>query len=245
MAIPEAHVTSLADYEQTIKSTKFYMFRGMSNSGYALLPKVGRDWSLGPDRLLISERSLLDQFKVRAIPFVENRPSNDWEWLALAQHHGLPTRLLDWTCNPMVALYFACNTSPDKDGAVYFAHRPNEVDIATNPDPLSVKDERGWSGSHIDMRIVVQDGLFTISPDPTHPYSSGLTLKVIVPASAKPLVKQTLKLFGVHESSLFPGLSSVAKYVESRFFHMRNIKTIDELNQVIAKERKERGLDVG
>jgi hypothetical protein len=53
------------------------------------------------------EGTLFERFKALAAPLVKREPGNDWEWYFLAQHHGLKTRLLDWTENLLTAIYFA------------------------------------------------------------------------------------------------------------------------------------------
>lgn len=237
-------IDSFSSYQQIIETVPAYMYRGVSDARHLLIPKVGREWALGAKRLLISEQSLLEQFKVRAMPFVSHRPANNWEWLALAQHHGLPTRLLDWTRNPLVALYFACSGDPKKEGAVYVSHRANEVDILNNSDPLKFGEERAWSGSHIDMRMVVQDGLYTVSPDPTIPFSKWVVLKIHIPPELKKTITKTLEKFGVHECSLFPGLATTAKYVESHFFHLRNVRSEKALLALIKAEEARRAKSV-
>ena len=91
-----------------------WVFRGQSNKEWPLRASVGR----GDSYRLDWERLLLDQFRRQAEPYVTSAGLTEWDWLALAQHHGLPTRLLDWTSNSLVACFFACASGRSLDGEV-------------------------------------------------------------------------------------------------------------------------------
>lgn len=79
-----------------------FAYRGLADAGWPLSNSLSRLGKAYPKM----EQNLLKQFKKYAHPHVVDRQT-EWHWLSVAQHHGLPTRLMDWTYSPFVALHFA------------------------------------------------------------------------------------------------------------------------------------------
>lgn len=92
-----------------------YWFRGQSDTSYKLIPTVFRKNESGQ---FYNEAKLLKEF-VRHNPEARALHSDTLELLTYAQHYGLPTRLLDWSTNLLVAIFFACNADFDKDANLY------------------------------------------------------------------------------------------------------------------------------
>lgn len=135
-------IGSLAEYLNCIKKLASYWdleaetlwFRGHRDSSWKLTPKLYRDEYKDAD-----ESEIRLEFESRALQLIQGRvPLGKWEWYFLMQHYGAPTRLLDWTDNPLLGLYFAVADHPaDRDAAIW----------AVDPDWLNRKLRRGIEGA--------------------------------------------------------------------------------------------------
>jgi len=98
------------------QSTSSLWWRGQADNSWKLLPSLYRS-QINSDK----EREIARDFKLKSPPFIVNhRPMKNIEWLFLMQHHGTPTRILDWSESPLVALYFSVeNFEYKNDGAVW------------------------------------------------------------------------------------------------------------------------------
>jgi hypothetical protein len=204
------------------------VFRGVINSEYKLIPSVGRLPLLGDSsEELDRERALLEQFKMKSALRLQCQPSNDWEWLSLAQHYGLPTRLLDWSINPLIALYFATAHSPEElyggkplsNCAVYGLVSYIHIDSSYHIHPLHLTQTLEFYGPSISERVVNQAGLFTVHHEPRKAFDTDKLHKFVIPGELKPQIQSKLGLLGINESTIYPGLDGIAKSLKTEFYN--------------------------
>lgn len=97
----------------------------------------------------------------------ELRTANEWIALSVAQHHGLPTRMLDWARNPLASLWLAVKKPPNnKKDAVLYILKPKDEDFYKDEknSPFEIEKIKVYEPEHLTKRIIVQGGLFTVHP---------------------------------------------------------------------------------
>jgi hypothetical protein len=214
-------------------------FRGHSSASFRLLATVGRSAKYGGRKKRFTkkdEEQLLHRFRRRAFP-QDRSVTNAGYAIFLARHHGLPTRLLDWTANALFGLYFCCAEHPGKDGRLWaFRQRTYEnvldafqITQATTEAELFGIIE---SGKRIKIvhpifnsaRLVAQDGGFTWQSDPWVALedlagasfeAENIDIKHLyswqIPADRKAPLLRELSGLGVSHRSVYPDLDGIAR----------------------------------
>jgi hypothetical protein len=165
-------------------------------------------------------------------------PDSDWDFLSLAQHHGLPTRLLDWTYGALTAMWFAVERGPkiDQQGnpqnAVVWLLKTKVEDFISSDEllilsPLDNKKTRIFRPRAITRRISVQGGLFTahrfrerendfLPLNRNSEYRRRL-VKFVVGAQDCEKIKKELNGCGVNRATLFPDLEGLCSHLAWRY----------------------------
>lgn len=214
----------LASTESLVRDSNDYiLFRGQS-ANKPLLPKVARKDPTKDTGAI--EAKMIKEFRRRLARERDIATMDAWDILVYAQHHGLSTRLLDWSTNPLFALWFACaDQNSSGDGYVYLLSAKEEalLDASIETDPFELKKTYVVRPNVNNSRIKAQSGWFTV-----HRYSreanqfvdlhknNSIEKKVLmkgVQKNKKLDILKTLDKLGVNEESVYPGPEGTAKHI--------------------------------
>jgi type I restriction enzyme M protein len=217
----EYTIESFNDFHETIESLghkKAQIFRGLSDASYEFKPSICR-LNFDPIKLKGIEKKLVNKFKSVALAYIENEvvPSNDLDWLALAQHHGLPTRLMDWTYNPLIALFFAVKKETNINSCVYVLWDYKHVKMNMNPFNLNEKIKLKYHIYHPSpfiKRAIAQSSIFSVHPLNNHGYNTSNICKLIIKNSCRKKLKDAVIKYGVSYKSIYPDMNGLCMYLK-------------------------------
>jgi len=208
-------ITSFDDFHREFEKYRRdnrWMFRGQAKADWPVIPKAGRHPYCERNDL-----DYLESWTRRAAEFIGRVPENIWEAMALAQHHGLPTRLLDWTYNPLVAAFFACLDEHDSDGVIY-CYMPEMQIVPGKMEPKNLKQVLKYRPNVIASRIGRQSGLFSVHPEPkvdlreTIGCTDQLTCHVVKSTYKRRMLFE-LNHYGVNRLTLFGDLDGLSGHM--------------------------------
>ena len=224
------YITSVGDLVKEadkLAEKTLLLFRGQ-DCNEPLLPKIARvDPRFDTTK---REKEMLGELRRRTARSPAVLGQDDWDALVVAQHFGMATRLLEWTTNPLIALWFASSDlDATKDGYIFML--PVSPDMMLNREaetnPFRTGKTRVFKPSINNERLSAQAGWFT-----AHVYSrkaknfvdlhknTSLTHRVLmkgVKGVDKAGILRSLDRVGINQESLFPGLEGTCRYVDWYF----------------------------
>jgi hypothetical protein len=228
---PDARITSVGQYVSYLEAhcrRDGLVFRGQ-RVDKPLVPQLSRLRPRGMTRAAL-ERVLVNEFIRTAPPHLDIIPESMVEWLAVARHYGMATRLLDWTFNPLAALWFVVERRPGRTDGVIWILESTRFDEIGADDALAITREKIVRPRHIVGRIVSQLGLFTIHPlvddefiplDQQPEHAAALK-KLTIDRDGYPEIRRVLDRCGVNASTIYPGLDGLCAHLQWAYTRERD-----------------------
>jgi hypothetical protein len=197
---------------EVLQKNSWLKFRGQSNVEWKLIPKVGRD-----NYKKFDDKLLFESWKRRGKSMIEKEHLNDWDYLAIAQHTGLPTRLLDWSHNPLIACFFACNENLEKDGIVYVYDSEHWSAKIETHSPFEIKGNALIIPTIFNPRVGNQFGYFTVHENPSQVFNKkncrGKLYRIVIKKDVKKDMIFRLNHYGISYLTIYPDLEGLSKHL--------------------------------